>query len=770
MGTSKSLKRAEIVVKSSENDVASIQSIVYEFGGFVLGRNELRRLDRSPVPLTPRLLDTLRYLVERNDRLLRKEEIMDAVWADSIVEENNLAQAISKLRQILGEKPGADFIATVPRYGYRFVAPVRVFEPMDSGPRGSEAPVFSQTTAASPRGRVVAIAIALLLITAVALWWWQRANPTSRTDAAAQLEKSIAVLPFDNLSLDKGDAFFADGIQDDILTSLGKIKGLKVIARASTLDYPGTPSAKRLREIARAVGASHVLEGSVRRVADRVVVSVALIDTRNQRQVWAERYAGTLADTLSLQGELAVDIARELRANLSPPENTAAAIRPTQDTEAYVFYLRGRDAETGAQKSLSHSEALQFYQQAVERDPRFALARARLSICASYLFAERGEARRKTQARVEAEDALRLQPQLGEAHLALAFSELWGDNDDDRALAEVNWAAELSPNSAEVPLVAAYIHKRHDRLAERVAALARAESLDPRNRMVLSLTHLAHRWMRNWPEAIRALDRRSLAWPDERYPNYSIAWDRAQDGFYLTGDISVLERALAKEASANAAENQALLRFASYSTAMRKRDYAAAAQHLAGLSQADLDRSDFGGPKSFHHALLLFASNGDPAEIRQAFIAARNDCQSHLPPASAQGAAKGFGLLAQPSDARAIAIARISLALLDAFAGEKQEAIAAATDAINLSRTSPGSLEPNQLRGALALIYARLGETDRAVDLLEALIKLPAELPDEAFLYNVTLADLKLGWQWDPLRNNRRFQSLLIQSEAAAGP
>ena len=751
-------------MKFPETGVAPAQSVAYEFGGFILDRRELRRGDRTPVPLTPRLLDTLRYLVEHNDKLLDKEEIMQAVWPDSIVEENNLAQAVSKLRQVLGEKPGVtEFIATVPRRGYRFVAPVRAVDEHDAAALLPE----SEPPVPAVSWRMVATAAALVaLLASIGLLWWQRSHPSipASETAISPAGKSIAVLPFDNLSSDKADAFFADGIQDDILTSLGKIKDLKVIARASTQDYRGPPSAVKLREIARALGASHVLEGSVRRRADRVVVDVALIDTRDQHQVWAERYDRTLTDTLSLQGDLAVEIARELRANLTPRENNAAANKPTENPEAYVLYLRGREAETGTRKSLSHVEALEFYQQAVERDSNFALARARLSICASYLFADRGDPQRKMQARVEAEEALRLRPQLGEVHLALALCHLWGDNDDDRALAELNRAAELLPNSAEVPLVTAYIHKQHNRLRERVAALARAESLDPRNRMVLSTSHLTHRWMRNWPEAIRALDRRRLAWPDEHYPNYSLAWDRAQNEFYLSGDISVLERALATEASANS-ENQALLKFAGYSTAMRKRDYAAAAQHLAGISQTDLNQLDFANPKSFHHALLLVAGGADPAHTRQALIVARDDCQARLAVVSKQGEDKGFRLLTKPGDQRDVATVRVSLALIDAFLHEKQQAIGGATDAINFSHTFASSVEQNQLRGALALIYAQGGETDKAVDLVETLLKLPAEFPDEAFLYNITLADLKLGWQWDPLRNNPRFQKLLNEPE-----
>ena len=328
-----------------------------------------------------------------------------------------------------------------------------------------------------------------------------------RAGAPVLTERSIAVLPFENLSAEANNAFLADGIQDDVLTSLGKIKGLKVIARSSVMDYRGARLAGKVREIGQTLGVSHVLEGSVRRVADRVVMNVALIDTRDERQVWSERYERTLTDTISLQGELAIEIARALHATLTPAEATFAAVKPTQDPQAYLLYLRAREIEIEAWSPGEYEAAIRFYQQAIDLDPNFALARARLSMCASQR-AHWGESSAwKAKARAEAEEAVRIRPDLGEAHLALTHYCLFGQSDYDRALRELNRAAELLPNSAEVPLTAAFIYKRQARFRDRIAALHRAEALDPLNRRVLGYTIGTLRWVRDWREAMHASDR-----------------------------------------------------------------------------------------------------------------------------------------------------------------------------------------------------------------------------------------------------------------------
>ena len=597
--------------------------------------------------------------------------------------------------------------------------------------------------ARSTRWIGVAAAVVALLVCVAVFYGW-RNRQADRPGAPAPIEKGIAVLPFENLSAEKADAFFTDGMQDDVLTSVGKIKDLKVIARASVMDYRGARLAGKVREIGRTLGVSHVLEGSVRRVTDRVVVNVALIDTRDERQVWSERYERTLTDTISLQGELAIEIARALHATLTPAEATFAAVKPTQDPQAYLLYLRAREIEIEAWSPGEYEAAIRFYQQAIDLDPNFALARARLSMCASQR-AHWGESSAwKAKARAEAEEAVRIRPDLGEAHLALTHYYLFGESDHDRALRELNRAAELLPNSAEVPLTAAFIYKRQARFRDRIAALHRAEALDPLNRRVLGNTIGTLRWVRDWREAMHASDRSAALMPEGR--DCTSGWNRANDEFRLSGDINVLKKAIAEQPDADAPANRDLLNAARYETAMLERDYPEAARLLAAIPSELLgETQEPASPhlKAFHEALLAVATNAEAKE--QALELARGAVEKRL----------GFDGTDRPHE---------DLALLDAFLGRKDDAIRQAHQAIDHAIGPAGTIEKNAASAALAMVYAQIGEPEKALDLIEHLLTVPGELQSGA-VYNMTLTDLKWRWQWDPLRSHPRFQKILAGPE-----
>src|SRR5438876_9856840 len=294
--------------------------------------------------------------------------------------------------------------------------------------------------------------------------------------AEAILKKSIAVLPFANMSEAKQNAFFADGIQDDILTSLAKIDGLRVISRTSVMGYR-SDAARNLREIGKALGVANVLEGSVRREGNRVVVNVQLIDALHDRHLWANRYDRTIADSLGLQGELATEIAKALRATLSPDEKARVETKPTENAEAYVFYLRSNQIERNPDTLLEdYKTAEQLYMQAIALDPNFALAHARLASTRAevFHFDEPTEAW-KTKARSEAEVALKLQPNLAEAHLALGQCIYWMDQDYRRALEQFDTASRLSPNNSEIGLLIASIKRRQGHWQEPLAAFVRAQ-------------------------------------------------------------------------------------------------------------------------------------------------------------------------------------------------------------------------------------------------------------------------------------------------------
>ena len=732
---------------------------LYDFANFRLdARNHLLfRHDGSRVPLTPKVFDTLLVLVHHAGTVLTKNRLMEAVWPDTVVEENNLSQNISALRRILGETPGANrFIGTVPGRGYRFVAPVRsvagneaVLPPLDgtSPPLGLSPALAHVAEPATARWRFLrpVAAVALALCAVIGLFSWRSAAP-SRPSVTPSRENGVAVLPFENLNRDGSDEFFVNGIHDDILASVAKIKDLKVIARASVMDYRGPRLAGRVRLIGNSLGVSHVLEGSVRRESDRVVVNAALIDTKNERRVWSERYERTLTDSLSLQGELALEIARELRATLTAREAAVAAVKPTENQEAYLLYLRARELEIRSFVGGEVLPAISLYQQAVDLDPRFALARARLSLCASQLFNTADWPEGKIKARLEADEALRLQPALGEAHLALSHCYLWLDGDYDRALREVERTAEFLPNSAEVPLTAAFIYKRQNRYRERLAALHRAEVLDPRNIRVLALLTFTSRWLRAWPEALHRSDR--VAAIDDH--DEGRQWRRASDEFRMRGDIAVLNKAIAREAAAPLPLAADLLAAMRYDTAMLERDYSTAARHLAATVDAispEPHAPFIAHCLPFHQALIAVASGADPATRQAALEAARVAIETRL---TSDPAAAG--------DSHAHA----DLGLLYAFLGRKEDAIRACQHAIEL--TLPGGIEANDLSAALAMVYAQTGEPGKAIDLIERLLTVPTELQRGA-IYNMTLVDLRFRWQWDPLRSDPRFQKLLAGPE-----
>jgi TolB-like protein/DNA-binding winged helix-turn-helix (wHTH) protein len=334
----------------------------YEFGDFRIDATKrlLARRDGTPVPLTPRVFDTLLFLVEHHGTVLNKERLMEAVWPDAIVEENNLSQNISTLRRVFGETPGSHhFIVTVPGRGYRFVADVRSCE-NGARPEGSEeasttdkppgeiesASVVHPVRAGPSHLRAVMVASLTFLLLGLVAFFFIRSRAHHELESPARIalpavsipEKSIAVLPLENLSDDKENTFFADGLHDDILTSVAKISDLKVISRRSVMAYQ-KPDGRDMREIGRALGVASVLEGSVRRTGNHVLVNVQLIDARNDRHLWAERYDRTVADSIGLQGELATQIAAALKATLAPEEKARLDAEPTANSEAYVLYL-----------------------------------------------------------------------------------------------------------------------------------------------------------------------------------------------------------------------------------------------------------------------------------------------------------------------------------------------------------------------------------------------------------------------------------------------
>src|SRR3989475_2996976 len=341
------------------------------------------------------------------------------------------------------------------------------------GIRATPAP----TTSGSHRRRnlIMLIAIGVIISAGAGFFLLPRAS-------ARKIDKSIAVLPFQNLSDEKENAYFADGIQDDILTNLSKIGDLKVISRMSVMTYRGD-GARNAREIGKALGVATLLEGSVRRAGNRVRVSVQLINANNDEHIWAEDYDRDLTDVFALQTDLAHKIASSLQAKLSQSEKARIDRMPTQNPDAYLLFIQAHDHANRPDMFREASfKAEQLFEQAIKLDPNFAAAFAGLSKVESWIYHsfEPTPARRE-KARFNADQALRLQPDLAEGHLALGFSYYYGDRDYERALTEFEIAKRDLPNEAQAYMAIGAIQRRQGKWKESTANFEKSVALDPKN-------------------------------------------------------------------------------------------------------------------------------------------------------------------------------------------------------------------------------------------------------------------------------------------------
>jgi TolB-like protein/DNA-binding winged helix-turn-helix (wHTH) protein/Flp pilus assembly protein TadD len=730
---------------------------IYEFEGFRLdpARRRLWKGDAA-VPLTSRVFDTLVYLVEHPDTVLDKERLMEAVWPDSIVEENNLTQNISTLRRIFGEMPGSHrFIVTVPGRGYRFVAAVKIgsLENILS-PENAPAPAVAtegeRATLPPPTPRprlapsLLAGGMVVALATLVFFFWrgpWR--NPLASTAPVRILlpEKSIAVLPFANLSDDKENAFFSEGVQDDILTALAKINDLKVISRTSVANYVSGP-ARNLRQIGQELGVANILEGSVRRAGGKVRVTAQLIETRTNTHIWAETYDRELQDVFAIQSEIAQQIATALQAKFAPEEKARLDVQPTRNSDAYALYLMAR-GRAGMPNSSQGDDvtAEELYLQAIGLDPGFALAYARASILNSGIASETDKPERTAKARAQAEQALRLSPDLGEAHMALGLCLFWAEKNYPAALKEFDRAAASLPNNAEIPGYRAGIYRRQGRWREAVAEFDRAKSLDPRNRQVVFLAGNNHLFLRHWDEAALNYHRSLELAPDAVAGKVGLAYLE----LYQRSDLAAARKLM--EQIPDRLDFEPVITTARWDFAMLARDYAAADALLAksqgenfpGLGSGDL-------PKTFFAAQLAYAK-GDFEAARRLFEAALPIVEQHV------------------RDRPEMARQHADLGLLYAWLGRKDDALRESNRAIELEPESQNAFHGVSYSARLALVYARVGEADKALALIEHLLTTPGAVNYPSSASSITLAELRLRREWDPLRSNPRFEKILAGPE-----
>jgi serine/threonine protein kinase/Flp pilus assembly protein TadD len=589
---------------------------------------------------------------------------------------------------------------------------------------------------------------AALFVVALAGWYFGISKPRSKLapslpkapapQAVAISEKSIAVLPFENMSAEKDDAFFADGIQDDVLTTLGKIKELTVIARSSVMLYRGAAVAGKLREIGKTLGVSHVLEGSVRRSANRVVVNVQLIDARDDHQIWSERYDRTLTDSIGLQGELAIEIAQALRATLDPQEQARLASRPTNNPEAYVLYLKARDKGRTVVSYQDNIAVDGIYDQAITLDPKFAVAIARQSICNSVLYFQGRSQERKDKAHALAVEALRIAPDLPEAHMALGEWFRMTQRNYDAALKEYSIAAQVIPNDPELLEGMASIYRRQGRWREALASFHRAQELDPR------VPHESEAQigvaLRDWHTA-SVLYRHLLEIdPDniDLKKKFASALMNGEGDFAAARAILETIPYPRRDASGNPDWDDMLDRWELF---MLERDFAGAEKLLVEFPLEEFPPPVV-GLKKFYFACTAWA-RGDQDKARELFEKGRSTLES--------------AVRDHPDDPVFV----YGLGLVNAYLGRKEEALRESRRAVDLVPENDAIERPLYLSN-LALVYALTGETEKAVTLVEQLLTTPAA--EGTGIHPITLTQLR-SWKWDSLRSNPRFQKILASPE-----
>ncbi len=548
---------------------------------------------------------------------------------------------------------------------------------------------------------------------------------------AHKVDKSIAVLPFENFSDEKENAYFADGIQDDILTNLSKIGDLKVISRTSVMPYRGKTS--NVREIGRALGVSTILEGSVRRSGNRVRINVQLIDANNDEHIWASDYDRDLTDVFAIQTDLAEKITDALKAKLSPSEKASMEKKPTQNNEAYLAFVRAHDLWTSSHDETDKlKEGEQLYQRAVDLDPKFALAYARYSQLESwFVHSIEGSSGRKEKARELAKQALALQPELPEAHLAQGFVHYYVDNDFDAAAREFEIARAGLPNEAEVYLSLGAIQRRQGKWVESNASLEKAVSLNPNDVWTMQNLAISYEMQRNFDGANKVLDRALAIDPSA----FGLLETKAKVAMEAKGDLSVADNIIAKaDTTKLGPELQAKIATGKASLYLLRRQYAAALSEAEKIPDSAL--ASYPSAVCGKYIAIGDAKRGlgNEAGAREAFLKAKQRAEDFEKQ--------------NPDVANVVSL----VAGIHARLGEKDAAISGINHALQLLPESKDAFGGPEITENAAEIYTILGDTDKAVAILDGLLQKPAA---------ITVPLLKLNPIWDPLRKDPRFQALI---------
>jgi TolB-like protein/Tfp pilus assembly protein PilF len=595
--------------------------------------------------------------------------------------------------------------------------------------------------------KLVGITLAFAVV-AVGLFAFQVLRPRLMRDSAAtptQLPaaaslaipaKSIAVLPFENLSEEKANAFFADGVQDEILTNLAKIADLKVISRISVMSYK-TGIARNLRQIGQQLGVTHVVEGSVQRAGNRVRVNAQLVDARNDRHLWGQSYDRDLADVFAIQSEIAKAIADQLQAKLSPRERSAIERRPTSDVSAFDLYTRAKNllltvsASSTAQANLL--EAIDLLNQAVARDPSFFDAHCQLAWAhdALYFFGFDHTPARLSMAEAAVQAASRLRSYAGETHLARARNLYWGYLDYDGALAELEVARQTLPNDPQVFVLKGSIERRQGRWEESTRDFKHAIELDPHNFFTLQQTAQSYQRLRRYAEEKSLLERVLAFQPDDAFTKaeYAVVEVNSKADTRPLHQVIDLIRASNPAAVRSVADNWLIC-------ALAERDVAAAENALVAFGDNPIT---FGSAENvvFNRPFMqgvIARMTKDDGKARSVFTSARTEQEKIVQ--------------AQPNFGASLCV----LGLIDAALGRKEQALREGRRAVELLPVEKDAYGSSDMIKYLAMIAAWVGDKDLACEQLAIVIRRPSTL---------SYGQLKLLPFWDPLRGDPRFEQIV---------
>ena len=577
------------------------------------------------------------------------------------------------------------------------------------------------------RRNPAAAGMAVLLLalgTAIGMMTWKSGVLRSPANIA------IAVLPFENLSQTKESAFFADAIQDGILTKLGRLADLRVLSRTSVMAYRG---ARNTRQIGRALNVSHVLKGSVRWEAGRIHLNAQLIDTRTDNQVWAEEYDQDLANVFLTQSEIAKEVAAHLEAKVSAVEKAAIEEPPTSDFVAYDFYLRARDLLLTLFSSRAREDLLQaadLLNQAVARDPSFFQAYCQLAYTHDllYFFGFDHSPARLALAEAAIQAAFRIRPEAGEAHLARADNLYRAYLDYQGALAELAAASQTLPNSPRLFALKGYIERRQGRWEESTRNLERAIDLDPRDFFTLQQIAVSYGVLRRYAEEESVLDRALSIAPDDIDTKVA----RASVEFHWKADTRSLHQTIDSIRVTNPA---ALPNIANdwLSCALAERDVAAAKDALNAFGEIPLTDYAVHSSRPLMEGVVARMTNDDET-ARAAFTVARVEQEK--------------AVQAQPNYGPPLCV----LGLIDAGLGHKEEALREGRRAVELLPVRKDAINGPLMIAYLAMIAAWVGEKDLACEQLAIAVRPPS---------TVSYGQLKLLPFWDPLRKDPSFEKIV---------